>query len=160
LEAAWCGGPTAGGAVALVGASIVAHSPEKDLILLQLTTSLPAELAAYFVGWEPSPLNQALSSSHPCGAPKRIAMSDSGPINSFQTMGRSVYDVYLWQEGAVAAGSSGAPLLELSTGKLKGIFTDAVQAGALACSNPNADAQDRFTALSSVLDFLPTGVDG
>jgi hypothetical protein len=44
LEAALCGGPTAGGAVAVMGATIVAHDPKRDLLLLQLSTSLPPEL--------------------------------------------------------------------------------------------------------------------
>lgn len=64
--------------------------------------------------------------------------------------------MYWWEDGALAAGSSGAPLLEQSTGTLRGIYTNAVAAGAEACSEPGLiPAQDRFTAISSILDFLP-----
>jgi len=161
LEAAVCGGPTAGGAVGLTGAVVVAQSPETDLLLLKLQTSLPPELGAYFAGWCGGPVDQAVSISHPCGAPKRIAISEFGETVLFKALHREVYDVYWWEEGAVAGGSSGAPLFEAQTGALKGILTDTIQAGSQACSSPsNVPSQDRFTALSSILDFLPQSVDG
>lgn len=161
LEAAVCGGPTAGGAVAMVGATIVAHDPTRDLLLLRLDTSLPPELGAFFVGWCGGAFPQAISISHPCGAPKRIAISDTDDIQTTTTMAGEMYDVYWWQEGALAGASSGAPLLDEQTGALKGIYLEAVQAGSLACSEPNGTpAQDRFSALSNILEFLPPMVDG
>jgi hypothetical protein len=51
FEAATCGGPTAGGAVAFKGATIVAESVIRDVLLLRLNTDLPPELGVYFVGW-------------------------------------------------------------------------------------------------------------
>jgi hypothetical protein len=161
LEAAGCGGPTAGGAVGLIGAIVVAQSPKTDLLLLRLTTSLPPELGAYFAGWCGGPVDQAVSISHACGAPKRIAISEFGETVFVQTVNRDVYDVYWWEVGALARGSSGAPLFEVQAGALKGIFTNSVQAGSEACSFPSdIPAQDRFTALSSILEFLPKAVDG
>jgi hypothetical protein len=161
FEAALCGGAVSGGAVAVEGATIVAHSPGTDLLLLKLATSLPPELGAFFVGWCETPFDQAIAIGHPCGAPKRIAISEPGEIASEQTISRDVYDVYWWEEGALAGGSSGSPLLDAQSGALKGIFTNTVQAGSLACSQPGVTpSQDRFTALSSILAVLPTSVDG
>lgn len=160
FEAGVCWGGITDGAVALVGATIVAHSPELDLVLLRLTTSLPPELSAYFVGWELGSFDQGVAISHPCGATKRIAISEFGDIVFDQTLYRDVYDVYTWQEGALAYGSSGAPLLDSSTGDLKGIYTDVVGSGALTCFNSNLLAQDRFTAITDILAFLPVLVDG
>lgn len=161
FEAATCGGPIATGAIALDGAQIVAQSPTADLLLLKLSTSLPPELGAYFVGWCDGLINQAVAISHPCGATKRIAVAEFGTIEHTQVMGRDVFDVYWWEEGAVASASSGAPLLDSSTGRLAGILTNTVQAGSNSCSNPNGvPAQDRFTAMSSILDFFPLAVAG
>jgi hypothetical protein len=72
-----------------------------------------------------------------------------------------VYDVYWWQEGALAAASSGAPLLDERTGALKGIYMRAVKAGSEACSEPSGTpAHDRFSAVSNILEVLPPSVDG
>jgi hypothetical protein len=84
LEAAWCGGPTTEGAIAVKGAFVVADSPERDLALLRLTTKPPKELGAYYVGWGKGTLDehgnldeQAVVIGHPCQATKRIALSSS-----------------------------------------------------------------------------------
>jgi hypothetical protein len=154
LEAATCGGLTAGNVISFDGAQIVAHSAEADLLLLKLSTSLPPELSD-------GQFDQAISISHPCGAPKRIAISDLGEIVKTQVMGREVYDVYWWEDGALASASSGAPLLTRSSGGLRGIFTNTMQAGSEACSDPNGiPAQDRFTAISTIISFLPAAVRG
>jgi hypothetical protein len=161
FEAAVCGGGVGNGVVAIIGAEVVVADPDKDLLLLRLSTTLPKEVGAHFVGWCGGPMNQGVSISHPCGATRRVAVSEFGVIEFAQTLKRFVYDVYWWQDGAVAEGSSGAPLLESGTGLLKGIFTNAVGDGSAACSNPGfAPAHDRFTALTSILEFLPFVVDG
>jgi hypothetical protein len=156
FEAATCNGPTATGAIALNGALVMAHSSQSDLLLLRLSTSLPPELGAYFVGWCDGPVDRAVAISHPCGAPKRIAISELGEVVFAEIVGRDVYDVFWWEDGALASGSSGAPLLDESSGGLRGIFTNTMQAGSESCSNPSGTpAQDRFTAISTILDFLP-----
>jgi hypothetical protein len=160
FEAAVCNGPAATGAVAVGGAEIVAESPSKDLLLLKLSTTLPRELGAYYVGWCGGPLEQAVVISHPCGAPKRVAVSDFGEISFMQTMTRTVYDVSWWQDGALASASSGAPLLDSTTGLLRGIFTDTTGAGSDACASLNAPAGDRFTASPSIIEFLPSVIRG
>lgn len=160
LEAAFCGGPTAGGAVALDGATVIIEAPEEDLLLLQLSTSLPPELGAYFVGWEFTALDQAISISHPCGAPKRIAISEPDEVYFQHVMDKDIYTVRYWQEGALAGGSSGAPLLDISTGALQGVFTETDGAGAYYCFEPSLASIDQFTALTSILDVLPASVDG
>lgn len=159
FEAGVCNGPTSTGAVALVGAQVVAQSPNSDLLLLRLASSLPPELGAFFVGWCDNPVDQAIVISHPCGAPKRIAISEFGEVVFTKVYERDVYDVNWWEDGALASGSSGAPLLDKSTGGLRGIFTNTILAGSEACSEPSGTpAQDRFTAMSSILGFLPNTV--
>ncbi|WP_338082206.1 hypothetical protein [Enhygromyxa salina] len=161
FEAGVCGGPTASGAVGITGAAVVRSSKEKDLLLLRLTTTLPHELGAYFFGWCDLDLWQGVAISHPCGAPKTIAVSEFGEVDHVKVYQKDVYDVAWWEEGALAAGSSGAPLLSESSGTLRGIYTGPVQAGSEACSDPgNVPAQDRFTAMSTILEFLPEKVRG
>jgi hypothetical protein len=159
LEAAVCGGATSGDAVGVVGATVIAASPKADLLLLQLTTTLPPELGAYFVGWGSGLLDQAVSISHPCGAPKRIAISEPGTVTFQPVVGKDIYNVDYWDVGSLADGSSGAPLFDESTGSLFGVFTDAFGAGAHQCFDPNAAAQHHFTALTTLLEFLPSSID-
>jgi hypothetical protein len=159
FEAATCGGPTAGGAVAFKGATIVAESVVRDVLLLQLNTDLPPELGAYFVGWGKGTVDQAVAIGHPCGAPKRIAISWPGFVTFRQVVGKSIYDVENWEVGALAAGSSGSPLLDMDTGSLHGVFTNANNAGPRICFHPDWPAEDYFTALESILDTLPAYID-
>jgi hypothetical protein len=159
LEAAWCGGKTAGGAIAVQGASVVAESPERDLVLLELTTKLPKELGAYFVGWGKGDLHQAVAIGHPCLAPKRIAVSEPLSVEFKKVFHKDIYIVEQWEVGALADGSSGSPLLDLHTGSLHGVYTDAGGAGALTCFEPGLEANDNFTALTSILATLPNSVD-
>lgn len=164
FEAAWCGGPPAGGAIAVKGAAIIAESVERDVLLLQLTTNLPQELSAYFVGWGKGTLDeQAVAIGHPCGAPKRIAISEPGAVKFQEVVHKSIYDVEQWEIGALAEHSSGSPLLDMDTGSLHGVFTHAWGAGPRICFHPDDpawEAQDHFTALPSILDTLPESVDG
>ena len=159
LEAAWCGGNTAGGAIAVKGAEVVEESYEKDLVLLKLTTKLPKELGAYFVGWGKGNLYQAVAIGHPCLAPKRIAISEPQNVVFQKVLHKDIYIVERWEVGALAAGSSGSPLLDMTTGSLHGVYTKADGAGALTCFKPDLDADDVFTALTSILDILPASVD-
>jgi Trypsin-like peptidase domain len=159
LEAAWCGGKTAGGAIAVKGASVVAESPERDLVLLQLYLNLPQELGAYFVGWGKGDLYQAIAIGHPCLAPKRIAISEPKNVVFKKVVDKVIYIVDRWEIGALADGSSGSPLLDMNTGSLHGVYTNADGAGALTCFEPDLDAVDVFTALTSILDTLPESVD-
>jgi hypothetical protein len=160
FEAAYCGGPTAGGAVAFQGATIVEESVVRDVLLLQLNIDLPPELGAYFVGWGKGSMDQAVAIGHPCGAPKRIAISWPGFVDLKQVVGKSIYDVKSWEVGALAAASSGSPLLDIDTGSLHGVFTNANNAGPRICFHPDWPAEDYFTALPSILDTLPEAVDG
>jgi hypothetical protein len=160
LEAVTCGGPTAGVAVAFKGAWIMEESVVRDVLLLQLKTDLPPELGAYFVGWGKGPLDQAVAIGHPCGAPKRIAISWPGFVTLKQVVGKTIYDVEYWEDGALAAGSSGSPLLDVDTGSLRGVFTNAWGQGPRTCFHPDQKAHDFFTALPSILDTLPEAVDG
>jgi hypothetical protein len=160
FEAGYCGGPTAGGAVAFKGATIVAESVDRDLLLLRLTTTLPPELGAYFVGWGKGSLDQAVAIGHPCGAPKRIAISWPGFVDCKQVVGKYICDVEQWEVGALAEGSSGSPLLDMDTGSLHGVFTNAWGLGPRICFHPDEEAHDFFTALESILDTLPEAVDG
>jgi hypothetical protein len=159
LEAAWCGGKTAGGAIAVTGASVIAESPEMDLVLLQLNINLPQELGAYFVGWGKGDLYQAIAIGHPCLAPKRIAISEPQNVIFQEVVDKDIYIVERWEVGALAAASSGSPLLDMNTGSLHGVYTDPDGAGALTCFEPDLDAVDIFTALTSILDTLPESVD-
>jgi hypothetical protein len=159
FEAATCGGPTAGGAVAFKGATIVAESVVRDVLLLQLNTDLPDELGAYFVGWGEGSVEQAVAIGHPCGAPKRIAISWPGFVTLQEVVGKSIYDVEYWEDGALAAGSSGSPLLDMDTGSLHGVLTNAWGQGPRICFHPDQKAHDFFTALPSILDTLPKAVD-
>jgi hypothetical protein len=160
FEAAQCGGPTAGGAVALRGAVILAESVVTDVLLLQLTTAPPLEIGAYFVGWGKGTMDQAVAIGHPCGAPKRIAISWPGFVDLKQVVGKSIYNVENWEVGALAGGSSGSPLLDIDTGSLHGVFTNAGNAGPRICFHPDWPAEDYFTALPSILETLPEAVDG
>jgi hypothetical protein len=170
FEAAWCGGPLAGGAIAVEGASIIAKSVERDVLLLQLRTKLPDELSAYYVGWGKGTLDeegnldeQAVAIGHPCGAPKRIAISEPGAVKFQEVVHKSIYDVEQWEIGALAEHSSGSPLLDMDTGSLHGVFTHAWDAGPRICFHPDDPAwkaHDHFTALPSILDTLPESVDG
>jgi hypothetical protein len=159
LEAAWCGGKTAGGAIAVQGASVVAESPERDLVLLKLTAKLPQELGAYFVGWGKGDLYQAVAIGHPCLAPKRIAISEPRNVVFQEVVHKDIYIVERWEVGALAEGSSGSPLLDMNTGSLHGVYTKADGAGALTCFEPDLEADDVFTALTSILGTLPESVD-
>jgi hypothetical protein len=159
FEAATCGGPTAGGAVAFMGATIIAESPIRDVLLLQLTTELPTELGAYFVGWGKGSVDQAVAIGHPCGAPKRIAISWPGFVDFKQVVGKDIYNVEFWEAGALAEASSGSPLLDVDTGSLHGVFTHTDNAGPRICFHPDWPAEDIFTALTSILETLPEDVD-
>jgi hypothetical protein len=159
LEAAWCGGKTAAGAIAVKGASVVAESPEADLVLLELTTKLPRELGAYFVGWGKGDLYQAVAIGHPCLAPKRIAISEPRNVIFQEVVHKDIYIVERWEVGALADGSSGSPLLDMNTHSLHGVYTKSDGAGPLTCFQPDLDAVDIFTALTSILDTLPESVD-
>jgi hypothetical protein len=170
FEAAWCGGPPAGGAIAVRGALVVEESPEKDLVLLQLKINLPKELSAYYVGWGKGTLDeqgnldgQAVAIGHPCGAPKRIAISEPGAVKFQEVVHNSIYDVVQWEIGALAEHSSGSPLLDMDTGSLHGVFTDAWGAGPRICfhpDDPDWKAHDHFTALPSILEAMPALIDG
>jgi hypothetical protein len=160
LEAATCGGPTAGGAVAFKDATILAESVDRDVLLLQLNIDLPPELGAYFVGWGKGALDQVVAIGHPCGAPKRIAISWPGFVTPREVVGKSIYEVENWEVGALAEGSSGSPLLDMDTGSLHGVFTNANNAGPRICFHPDWPAEDYFTALTSILDTLPADIDG
>jgi hypothetical protein len=160
LEAATCGGPTAGVAVAFKGAWIMEESVVRDVLLLRLKTDLPPELGAYFVGWGEGSVEQAVAIGHPCGAPKRIAISWPGFVTPQEVVGKSIYDVENWEVGALAEGSSGSPLLDMDTGSLHGVFTNAWGQGPRICFHPDQEAHDFFTALPSILDTLPKAIDG
>jgi hypothetical protein len=167
LEAAWCGGPTAGGAIAVKGASVVEEAWEKDLVLLQLNTKLPEELSAYYVGWGNGTLDeqgnldeQAVVIGHPCLAPKRIAISQPGAVKFQEVVHKSIYQVDWWEVGGLAYGFSGSPLLDMDSLSLHGVYTDTTNPGVQACFHPEQRDQDIFTALPSILDTLPKFVDG
>jgi hypothetical protein len=160
LEAATCGGSVATSEVALGGAVIVAESVEKDLLLLKLSTRPPAEVGAYYLGWGMVGGGKHVAITHPCGGFKRIAIADDGATSFQEAVGRDLFIVAEWADGALAAGSSGGPLIESATGSLMGIFTDVGGAGAYACYDPSLLADDRFTAITSILEFLPFNVAG
>jgi hypothetical protein len=105
-------------------------------------------------------LDQAVAIGHPCGAPKRIAISWPGFVTPQEVVGKSIYDVENWEVGALAAMSSGSPLLDMDTSSLHGVFTDAWGAGPRICFHPDWKAHDHFTALTSILDTLPPYIDG
>jgi hypothetical protein len=159
LEAAWCGGPTAGGAITIKGAWVVEEAPEKDLVLLRLKATLPEELSAYYVGWGKGTLEQAVTIGHPCLSTKRISISEPDAVKPKEIYQRSIYEVEKWVIGALADASSGSPLLDMDTGSLHGVFTNTDGAGPRTCFHPDWKANDRFTALTNILDTLPESVD-
>jgi hypothetical protein len=138
---------------------VVVESPERDLVLLHLNINLPKELGAYFVGWGKGDLYQGVAIGHPCLAPMRIAISEPRNVIFQEVVHKDIYIVERWEVGALAEGSSGSPLLDMNTGSLYGVYTDAGGAGALTCFEPDLDADDNFTALTSILDTLPESVD-
>jgi hypothetical protein len=166
LEAAFCGGPTAEGAIAVKGASVVVESRERDLVLLQLKTNLPKELSAYYVGWGKGTLDeqgnldeQAVVIGHPCLGTKRIAISEPGAVEFKEVVHKSIYEVLKWEVGALADASSGSPLLDMASLSLHGVYTNTNNLGVQACFHPEQPDEDIFTALPSILDTLPGNVD-
>jgi hypothetical protein len=161
LEAAWCGSElTAGDAIAVEGASVVAEDWKKDLALLQLKVDLPEEFGAYYVGWGKGTLDdQAVAIGHPCLAPKRIAISKAGAVEEKKVVHKTIYEVSKWEIGALAYGSSGSPLLDIDNLSLHGLYTRTNNGGAQACFHPEQDEEDIFTALESILEMLPQNID-
>ncbi len=158
LEAVACDSPLVTWEVAVGGASVVAQSKPKDLLLLRLDTKLPTEVGAYFVGWGAESHDQVLAISHPCGGVKKIAVSDPWSVTYQEIVGRDILAVESWEQGALVSGSSGAPLIERSSGVLLGIYSQRSTSVTIACNGYQSPYEDIFTAISSVLEFLPPSV--
>ncbi len=155
FEALGCGSSQIVAQVAVAGSSIIARSVGKDLMLLYLDTWLPPELGGYFAGWGNMDFNPAVCISHPCGGPKKISLAEADALEYQKAVQREVIIVEAWDVGAVASTSSGAPLLTPDDGNLLGLFTDSLGPGHAACYDPALEPYERFTAIASIMDFLP-----
>jgi hypothetical protein len=160
FESVSCGGyPTDSWEFAIFGAQVLDWSVEKDLMLLHLSTSLPAEAGPYFVGWGEDGSDVVAAITHACGGPKKIAIADRemteyGKKLVNQTTENEIIRVESWDEGGVLGGSSGGPLLT-ENGKLIGIYS-----GSYLRACPGHIADSIFIALETIVPFIETLAKG
>lgn len=162
FENVFCGGDTPGDAISVDGATLLKFDPQKDLALLQLSTTIPEAAAPYFMGWDATPhaLFDAAAITHPCGGPKRISVVVPDTTVYQEVVGANWYVVRFWEVGETAGGSSGGPLLT-EDGELLGVYKhndggDSPQ----TCVDATRTTNDVFVAMSSILDFLPSDISG
>lgn len=162
FENVFCGGDTPGDALALGGATLMKVDPQKDLALLELSTTIPKAAAPYFMGWDSTPqdLFAAAAITHPCNGPKRISVVLPDTTVYQEAVGVNRYVVEFWEAGETAEGSSGGPLLT-EDGELLGIYSQNLNGSSYqTCLDPTWPTEDAFVAISSILEFLPSEIDG
>jgi hypothetical protein len=162
FENVFCGGDELGDAIAVDQAILLKVDPEKDLALLQLSTTIPVMAAPYFMGWDSTPqdLFSAAAITHPCNGPKRISVVLPDTTVYQEAVGVNWYRVQFWEAGETSPGSSGGPLLT-EHGELLGICSrDAGKNSLQTCAADMWKTDDVFVAMSSILSFLPHAIGG
>ncbi len=131
------------------GAQIIAKNLNSDLLLLELSESIPDAYQAYYNAWDnrgnvPA---QTVCIHHPSGDIKKIAIDqDSTEITSVSIQGRTLpadhaWEV-VWEQGTTERGSSGAPLFNREN---KAVIGQLFGGGA-SCNNPGgSDYYGRFS---------------
>ncbi|KIG15946.1 hypothetical protein DB30_05137 [Enhygromyxa salina] len=161
-ENVFCGGDTPGDAISVDHATLLKVDPQKDLALLQLSTTIPEAAAPYFMGWDSTPrdLFAAAAITHPCNGPKRISVVLPDTTIYQQAVGVNWYVVQFWEAGETAEGSSGGPLLT-EDGGLLGIYSQNFDGRSYqTCVDATWPTDDAFVAMNSILEFLPSDIDG
>jgi hypothetical protein len=153
FESVTCGGYAAYNyEFAVFGAQVLDWSVEKDLLLLQLSTSPPAEAGPYFVGWGEDWSDEVAAITHACGGAKKIAIADREMIEYGKKLANQttnkIIRVESWDEGGVLGGSSGGPLLT-ENGKLIGMYS-----GSYLHVCPGDIADSIFIAMETIVPFL------
>ena len=152
-ESTDCAGGILNDFVAVVGAAVVSHDVESDLLLLELNVAPPPEVAPYYLGfgYTGTP-DEAVVIGQPCGGLKRIAIAEPYSIQKHTAIGRDFFEVQFWDEGALASGASGSPLMYPDGGYLVGLYTDRGGASPeTSCGEPFNASQDRFTTWQPVV---------
>ena len=162
FENVFCGGDTPGDAISVDRATLLKFDPQKDLALLQLSTTIPEAAAPYFMGWDATPhaLFDAAAITHPCNGPKRISVVLPDTTVYQEAVGVNWYVVRFWEAGETAAGSSGGPLLT-EHGELLGVYKHNDGGNSpQTCVDATRTTDDIFVAMNSILEFLPSDIDG
>lgn len=144
-ESPYCDGPDAGNTRSLSGATIRARSDDIDFALLELFEPVPYSYNPYYAGWDYTD-NQPTSGitiHHPLGDVKKIAFEDHPlTVSSFGNLYNDNTHLLVshWESGTTEAGSSGAPIFDVS-GKIRGTLTG----GLAKCDNPVKDYFQMFS---------------
>ena len=115
-ESPTCNGTNPGTFQSMTGASVKSTNFATDFRLLQLNSSVPASVNAYYNGWDKSgaqPLNQT-AIHHPGGAIKKISYDENPASNSNGFGGRLPGGFWqvTWDQGVTEGGSSGCPMYD------------------------------------------------
>lgn len=137
-ESPTCSGTISGSSQTMVGATLKASNFDTDFRLLQLNNPVPANINAFFNGWDNSgtqPQNET-AIHHPGGAIKKISVDNNPAVTSSGFGGRLVNGFWqvVWDQGMTEGGSSGCPLYDQN----KRVVGQNLGGVAAQCENPQA----------------------
>ena len=128
------------------GSKLVAHFPESDFLLLELSCAPPANYDVYFAGWNRAEevSNDQVVIHHPSGDIKKITFNQVG-----EPVGEDFYDlekethwfVSEWEDGTTEGGSSGCGIFDVD-----GYYIGNLSGGDASCSDSNeGDSFGKFS---------------
>lgn len=114
----------------LQGLEVVWSDEESDTLLLRLNNELPEDFTPYFLGWDATGDKLGVDEygcvHHASGDTKKLSTTSIPPTLTPWIGEEPSHWVVRWMDGATESGSSGASLVDGSSGLCLGVLTGAI----------------------------------